>query len=236
MLEKALEIASRITHPIPAAAFAAVLAVVVLISARRKGKPSTPEAVWIILAIGIIVLGIAPLAASTYLQTQGIYRVRLVVLDPDGLPASNADVTSSVGGEPTAAKGRWEFIIPPKTRPADGSVTFIASVRSAFLTGSSTLILAEDYFPTRTIQLTADTSAVVRGVVLDARGMSVADADVSIPGYSDAAVTDKMGNFSLPAHVADGQIVQVRAQKGRLVGSMSVPAGSIPVQIVIKHP
>jgi hypothetical protein len=49
-------------------------------------------------------------------------------------------------------------------------------------------------------------------------------------------MTDKMGNFALPAHAAEGQIVQVRAQKDQLVASMSVPAGRLPVELVVKRP
>jgi hypothetical protein len=47
-------------------------------------------------------------------------------------------------------------------------------------------------------------------------------------------VTDNMGNFALPAHAAEGQIVEVRAQKDRLLGTMSVPAGRVPVELVVK--
>lgn len=85
------------------------------------------------------------------------------------------------------------------------------------------------------IQLEKDTSAMVRGDMVDEHGRSVAGARVSIPGYPDVAVTDEMGNFVLPAHAADGQIVQVRAQKDKLVGTLSVPAGKA-VELVVKRP
>ena len=85
------------------------------------------------------------------------------------------------------------------------------------------------------IQLEKDTSAVVRGDVLDEHGRLVAGARVSIPGYPDVAVTNEEGNFVLPAHAADGQIVQVRAQKDNLVGTLSVPAGKA-VELVVKRP
>jgi hypothetical protein len=91
-------------------------------------------------------------------------------------------------------------------------------------------------YPETTIHLTADTSATIGGVVLDAHGKSVAGATVSIPGHTEAVETDKMGNFTLPAHAATGQIVQLRAQKGPLVGSISGPAGNIPVELVVRRP
>jgi hypothetical protein len=45
-----------------------------------------------------------------------------------------------------------------------------------------------------------------------------------------------MGNFVLPAHAADGQIVHLRAQKDSLTADESVPAGSEPVELVLKRP
>src|SRR5713101_1919455 len=208
MWEKALEIASHITHPGTIAVFVSLIAAYVLVHALRARKA---RIVWVILAIGIIILGLAPLAASTFVQSRGIYRVRLVVLGPDHLPVDDAHVSSSIGGEPKKFESGWEFNIPPQTRPVDGKVVMFASVTNAFLNGSSTLLLAQDYYPTATIQLTSDTSAMIRGIVVDERLRSVAGAHVSIPGYPDVVVTDEMGNFVLPAHAADGQIVQVRA-------------------------
>jgi hypothetical protein len=58
---------------------------------------------------------------------------------------------------------------------------------------------------------------------------------VSISGFSDLAVTNEEGNFVLPAHAADGQIVEVRAQKDQLIGTLSVPAGKI-VELVLRRP
>jgi hypothetical protein len=231
MQEQALKIASHITHPVTVAAFASVLAATAFGLALRAKKP---RIAWS-LAAGIIILGLAPLGASTLLQSRGVYRVRAVALGLDHSPVDDAQVSSSSGGEPKKVEGGWEFDIPPQTRPADGKVVLRASVKNAFLTGSYTLVLAEDYNPTVTIQLTSDASATVRGVVLDERGRSVSGAHVSIPGYSDVAVTDEMGNFVLPAHAAEGQFVEVRAQMGQLTGSLSVPAGRTSAQLVIRR-
>ncbi|MFZ0865733.1 MAG: hypothetical protein WA424_05575 [Candidatus Sulfotelmatobacter sp.] len=231
MQEQALKIASHITHPMTIAAFALVFAAPAFALAIRAKKPRIACA----LATGIIILGLAPLTASTFLQSRGVYRVRVVLVGPDRMVVDDAEVTSSNGGEPKKVEGGWEFDIPPQTRPADGELKVFASEKSAFLSGSSVVVLDREYFPTVEIRLNRDTSATVRGDVIDERGRSVADAHVSISGYPDAAVTDEMGNFVLPAHAADGQMVQVRAQKGQLLGSMSVPAGR-PVQLVVKRP
>jgi hypothetical protein len=231
MWEKALESASHITHPGTVAVFAAVLAAYLFSIAIKKRNS---RITWF-LAAAILVLGLAPLLSSTYLQSRGVYIVRVFILGTNKQPVDDASVTSSTGGEPKKIQGGWEFDIPPQSRPADGKVKFFASVKNAFLAGNSTLVLDKDYFPAVEIQLEQDTSAMVRGDVIDDHGRSVVGARVSIPGYPDVAVTDGMGNFVLPAHAADGQIVQVRAQKDRLVGTLSVPAGK-SVELVVKRP
>jgi hypothetical protein len=232
MWEKALEFASRITHPGTIALFTTVLAAY-LFSLAIKKKQS--RGIAILLAIAVLLLGLAPLLSSTYLQSRGLYAVRVFVLGTDKQPVDDASVTSSIGGEPKKIQGGWEFEIPPQSRPTDGKLKFFAVVNNAFLTGSSTLVLDNNYFPTVEIQLGRDTSAMVRGYVIDEHRKSVAGATVSIPGYPDVAVTDQMGNFALPAHAADGQMVQVRAQKGQLVGTISAPAGKTS-ELIVKRP
>jgi hypothetical protein len=227
---KALEIVSHVTHPVAVAAVALVLAAFAFSITIKKRQS---RVAWFLVAV-ILLLGLAPLFSSTYLQSRGLYRVRVTVLGTDKQPVDDARVTSSNGGEPKKVEGGWEFDIPPQTRPADGKVTLSASVRSAFLAGRSTLILEKDYFPTTEIQLARDTSAMVRGVVIDGHRRSVAGAHVSIPGFPDIGVTDEMGNFLLPAHAADGQMVHLRAQKDRLTADVSVPAGNAPAELVMK--
>jgi hypothetical protein len=232
MYEQALKIASHVTHPVTTATFALVFAASAFALALRAKKPRIS---WV-LAAGIIILGLAPLAASTFLQSRGVYRVRVVVLGADKSPVDDAHVVSSSGGEPKKVEGGWEFDIAPQTRPADGELKLFASEKNAFLAGSSKLVLDKDYFPTAEIQLDRDTSASVRGNVLDEHRRSVVGARVSIPGYPDVAVTDEMGNFVLPAHAADGQIVRVRAQRDQSTADVSVPAGNAPVELILKRP
>jgi len=229
----ALQIASQVKEPIPVAAIGLVFMVIMFLSVRRA-KKSIAISLLSILAIGVILACLAPLAAQVFLQSRGLYRVRVIAMDPDRLPAADSKVTSSIGGEPKKTDAGWEFDIPPQSRPADGKVTFYASVKGAFLSGNSTLVLEKDYFPTVQIQLGRDTSAKLWGTVVDDSRRSVAGAQVSIAGYSDIAVTDVMGNFTLPAHAADGQIVVVRAQKGKLATTLSVPAGA-PTELILKR-
>jgi hypothetical protein len=228
MQEQALRIASHIPHHGLMAALALILAAIAFALAHRTKRPLPA---WI-LAAGIIVLGLAPFAASTFLQSRGVYHVQVVVLEPDQSPVDIAQVKSSNGGEVKMVEGGWELDISPQTRPADGRVTLLASVKDEFLKGSSTLVLAQDYYPNATIQMVADTSAIVRGVVVDEHLGAVAGATVSIAHYPDVAVTDKMGNFVIPAHAGKGQMVEVRAQKDQLTGRLAAPAGKV-VEVII---
>ena len=175
MQEEALRLASHITHPVTVAAFALVFAAFALGAALKNKKPRLA----VILAIAIVVLGLAPLAASTFLQSRGVYRIRVVVLGPDKQPVHDAEVTT-MGGEIKKADGNWELEVPPQTRPADGKLSLFASVKDAFLAGSSTLVLADDYYPTATIQLAPLPEVVFRGIVKDELGRSVAGAPAEL--------------------------------------------------------
>ncbi|MGA2887824.1 MAG: carboxypeptidase-like regulatory domain-containing protein [Terracidiphilus sp.] len=227
--EKALEIASRITHPYSVAAFTAAIAGIVLMLALRAKKP---RIAWLLAAV-LLVLGISPLVASTFLASKGVYHIRVVVLGTDGLPVSQADLSSSAGGEKKQANSNWEFDLAPQAKPSSGQITFYASVKDTYLAGSSSLTLKDDYFPTVTIQLQPLPTVTIRGTVVDEHGKSVSEAHVAVSGYPEIATTDKMGNFSLPSHHAEGQLVSVRAEEGDRVVGMLVVAGK-DVQLVLR--
>jgi hypothetical protein len=228
--EKALEVASRVTHPIAVAAIALVFAAFAFFLAHRARKPGLTK----LLASIVVALGLAPLAAFTFLQSRGIYRVQIVVQLPDQQPASDASLKSSVGGEMKKADGRWELAIPPQVRPADRKVTLYASRADAFQAGNTTIELNDDYYPIAIIQLTSLPPVMIRGMVKDEQGKSVRQAHVSVPGYHDYAVTDLRGNFELPSHAAQGQMISVHAEKGDLVADVSVPAGTT-VELVLRR-
>ena len=231
MWEKALEMASRITHPYSVAAFALVFAAMALLVALKAKKP---RVAWI-LAAALLVLGISPLVASTFLASRGVYHIRVVVLGTDGQPVNQAEVSSSAGGEIKHASGNWEFDLAPQARPSSGQITFYASIKDAYLAGSSPLPLKDDYFPAVSIQLQPLPQVTIRGTVVDENGRSVAGAHVAVSGYSDIATTDRMGNFSLPAHHAEGQLVSVRAEDGDKLAEISVIAGK-EAQLVLRRP
>ncbi len=90
----------------------------------------------------------------------------MIVLGLDKQPVHDAEVTS-MGGEIKKADRSWELDVPPQTRPADGKISLFASDKNAFLAGSSTLVLGDDYYPTITIQLSPLPEVVFRGIVTD---------------------------------------------------------------------
>jgi hypothetical protein len=229
MLEQALQIAHHVGHPGMIAAFSLLIAAFALTLLLRKKRPVLGA----MTAVAIVALGAAPFAASTILHSRGVYHVHLVVLRPDQSPVEFAKVKSSTGGELTIVEGGWQLDIPAQTRPADGKVTFSAYDKDEFLSGKSTLVLAQDYYPTATIQAVAETSAMLRGIVVDEGLRAIAGATVSIEGNRDVAVTDQKGNFVLHAHAGNGQTVEVEARKGRLTGHLSAPAGK-PAEIIIE--
>jgi len=227
-LAQFLKIAGHIGHPGKVAVVAFVIAASVFALALRAKRPVVGG----FAAAGIIVLGGAPFAAWSFLQSRGVYQVQVVLLRPDQSVEDIAQVKSSNGGELKMVAGGWELDVPQQARPADGKVRLSAIAKDEFMKGESTIVLARDYFPTATIQMVAETSAMVRGVVVDENLGVVAGARVSVGDYPEAAVTNAKGNFVLPAHAGKGQMVEIRAQKGNLTGHLSAPAGKV-VEVVL---
>jgi len=143
-----------------------------------------------------------------------IYRVRVTVLDPQGSPVDDAVVFSSLGGEKKQVQGGWQLDIPSASLPADRQLTVRAEKRNAFLKGREQVRLGSDANPNITIRLVRDTSAQVRGRVVDDRTLKpIAGAEVSVAGQEDKAITGTNGEFKLAAHAAEGQTVRLRATK-----------------------
>ena len=230
VLEKALEIASRITNMTTASVWAVTfLGIALCLVIKLKNK----SIAWL-LAAGMIVLGIAPLAARTFLASRGIYHLRAVVLGLDNQPVDESELRASVGGEKKKTGDGWEIDIPPQVKPSDGKVTVYAEVPNAFLTGETTLMLEEDYYPTVKIQLAKAPSVTIHGEVLDKNQKSVAGADVSLPDCTQFTKTDEHGMFALNSCVAKGQMVRIHAEKGKLSSTITEPAGDT-AEIVLRR-
>lgn len=228
MPEQVLRLANHIPHPEQVAIFFVLLAAVVIAVSLRARRP-IPGA---IAAALLLVFGLTPLYVCHLLQSRGVYHVQVELRRPDGSSVYYAQLKSSIPGPLQIFEGGWRLDVTQENRPFDGHIDFSASVKDEFLKGSSTLALGNDYYPTVAIPLTPDTSAKIRGVVVDQEMTAVEGATVSIEGYPEVAVTDEKGKFVLPAHAGNGQMVELRAQKNGAWGHLNAPAGKL-VEVIL---
>ena len=210
--------------------------IVVLLFAlfAQKNRPRKSSAT--LLVIGMIMIALVTIGGSLYIdyREHSLYRVRAVVLNDQGTPVEDARVWSSLGGEAKKVGGGWQFDISPATVPADGKLTVYAELDKAFQKGKAEVQLAADYNPTLTIRL-IHPETTIRGIVVDSRDRAVADATASVIGYGSEAVrTREDGSFLLPAHKADGQQVELHAEKSGLDASGWYPAGDVPATLILK--
>jgi hypothetical protein len=168
---------------------------------------------------------------------KSIYRVRVTVLDPQGVPTEDAKVWSSFGGEPKQVAGGWQFDIPAESKPQNGNLTIFASNESAFLVGKEELTLNADFNSAIIVPLKLDTSASVSGQVIDNRRRPVIGAHVYIDGYEKEAVTtNRDGKFELPAHAAVRQKVLLFAErKGIGTAILWHPAGDSYAELMLQR-
>ena len=205
------------------------------ISIKQRGKPS--PTVWGVIA-GIVLLALVPTVGRIQIireQQSAFYDLRVTVLDAQKIPVDDARVWASINAIPKKVEGGWEFSIPSGSKPADGKLTVYA--QNSFLTGRTEVQLKDDHHPTATLQLMADETSQVRGMVQDAAGRAVAGALVSIVGYGgEALTTNADGSFALPAHTAEGQQVELHAEKQsyRPVNQWC-PAGKTPATLVLER-
>jgi hypothetical protein len=229
-MDKFFEIATKISNQWSLAAFA--IAGVVAMVLRLSGK-RVPRVAWAVV-LAVVVLATVPILAPIYLNNLGLYRVRITVTRK-GTPAQEADVKCSGSGEVLKTGSGWECDVPAKTRPAGGLLTVYAADRSAFLRGSETLKLENDYAPAVSLSLEPDLSATINGSVLDDAepGKPVAGAHIHIVGHeSEGVVTTSTGDFTLKAHAADGQQVKLAvACEGYEPFFDWRQAGSMPTEI-----
>ena len=195
------------------------------------------SAMFLAMLAGVVGYGVAISRANSTAAEDASYRVRVLVVDNHSTPVSDVKVWSSIGGEPMRVEGGWLFVVPKDTKPVDGKVTFYASKDAAFLKGTTPVVLGDDHNPSVTVTLANDRSAKIMGIVEDQNHSAVADAMVSVIGYdSEAVVTKSSGSFSVPAHAADGQQVQLHIEKsGYHAANQWCPAGDSPCSIELQR-
>jgi len=188
-------------------------------------------AVFVVVLLFWLLSPWAPVTADA----NSIYRVRIMVVDDQQHPVNNAQILSSLGGEPKQVAGGWQFDIPRASKPNDGKLTITASEETAFLFGQSEIQLGEDPNPVVTVQLKLDASALVRGIVRDDSGRAIAGARVSVIGYEgESTTTESGGNFVLPAHAAENQPIQLHVEKeGYEPTNLWHPAGREPAIVIL---
>lgn len=173
---------------------------------------------------------LAPISVS-----DGIYRVRVTVLDPQQILVDDAKVWSSVGEEPLKVAGGWQIEIQASSKPLDGKIIIFASKKSTFLVGKYELVLENDPNPAITVQMAKNKSAYIRGIVTDEKGKAISAARVSIVGYEEETVTTSPnGDFVLQANAAEGEkvLLHIEAEKHQPLNEW-YPAGDKPITIIL---
>lgn len=170
--------------------------------------------------------------AKGRMTREGIYSVRVTVLDPQGIPLKEAHVVATVAGERQDVDRSREFEIPAAKLPRNGQVTFYAFKESAFLTGRQSLTLGNDYHPSVTIQMTRDNSSIISGTIIDESGMAVQGAVVQVAGNS--VRTNEVGYFKLTVDAAKGETVHLRVEKEGFAISNTSPLTGSSVRIVLR--
>jgi len=165
----------------------------------------------------------------------GVYQLRVTVLSPQRTPVDDAKVTTNVGGEPSRVAGGWQFDIPDGRLPASREVKVFAEQANAFTHGKTTVSFGEQRVLATEIVLAKDTSATVRGIVVNRAGKAVAGARVSVVGFdAEGVVTGADGGFELKTHAAEGQSVRVHAEKDRMAVNQEHPAGGAAMTVMLR--
>jgi hypothetical protein len=139
--------------------------------------------------------------------------VSIEVIGPDKQRVSTADVSSLPAAQIKKADGTWELEVPPQVRPADGTFVLSASLKEAFLAGSTKVVLADDYFPCNNPTCDSPFSPRSRNGHRRPGKAGCRRENVAIEGYTEIAKTNEMGNFEVPSHHASGQQISVVAKK-----------------------
>lgn len=221
------------------AAFAiAALLSVLNVTASRKRRAPANSVVWGI-AVVICILGLAPILAQAYLKrleiNRGVYLVRVIVVNSQNVPVLGATIKTAVSSETTTNnQGIAQISIPKATMPRDGKITIYADFDPC-AHGHTDIQLADELNPQVSVSISANSDALVSGLVEEATGGAISSATISVVG-GGTTVTSSDGRFTIKANTCVGQQVRLHVEK---VGYQSVdqdhPAGPEPATIVLRR-
>jgi hypothetical protein len=205
--------------------------------AVKSGKPSRVHRALRFRLAAIVVILAAILGGLWFLtRMPPEYTLLVTVSDPSGNPAPQAQVTASLPATYLRSASSWRIGITASVVPQDRKVVIHAEDASSFLTGEQVVSLGRAATLAAAIRLTARSDAAVTGIVVDGAQRAVSGARVSIVGQSEAALTDANGSFTLPAHAAPSQMVQLRVEKdGYKPMLQEHPAGGAAAIVVIER-
>jgi hypothetical protein len=208
-------------------------------SSKSGGNPQQGKMLFLV-AFFICILGLVPILADAWLKSKpaagppDVYRLRVIVLDPQHTPVTGAILrTAALNDTATDSQGVAELTLPRATLAAGGKITVYADLEAAGLHASKDIQLAADPNPTETIELKSVRDAVVSGLVEDDHSSAISGATVSILG-GETGLTGTDGTFSLKANAAIGQDVRLHAEKaGYQPVDQDHPAGRGEATIVL---
>ncbi len=162
-----------IKTPISVVALAIVALVIVLKTAGRAPSRSLARLLNTGL-LAVVVVGLVPFVASWYIdyqnvQRKGIYRVRVTVLSPSGVPAENVKVWSTLDAVPKKVDGGWELDVPSGANTASGTLEIYSRDNDTSAFGKAAVTLKDAENLDVTIPLKPP-SATIRGTVKDEDG------------------------------------------------------------------
>jgi hypothetical protein len=212
-----LRAAAGIKTPISLIAVVVIALVIVLQMARRTPGPSRFRFLNTGLFL-IAIVGLVPFAASWYIDYQnalrkGIYRVRVTVQSPSGVPAENARIWSSLDAVPKKVDGGWELDVPSGANTAKGTLEIYSRDNETGAFGSAVVSLGNSENLDVILSLKPP-SSTIRGTVKDGDGHALGAVRVTVVGYASEAIsTDNSGGFVLESHVADGGQVKLHFER-----------------------
>lgn len=232
VLQVLLEASQKITSFFGLAGFGLVIVLIVIWMALRKGSKPVPKPAWYLLTFVVSI----PLLAFVIQATvpEPIYRVTVMVVDPNGVPVSEARVTSAPDCVGSRTEANWRFECSEGLFGNPRVLTLTAQWPARAMIGKEVLELGRDRNRTVTIQLKGSPRGKVRGVIKDDAGRLVKDASVFFAGYQQqGARTNEFGEFELDASQITAQDLRIRVQKAGYQPVESIYPGFGDVSLVI---